>query len=590
MDCIPDKPDVGRRNIMTDCLLIGFNDTDFSDYVQMTKSMGTDSGAYRDLNLAFVEANGQTLRSMDVLNKFYFEGRPEHSRQFSNVDFLWPVITYLGTYLDRRGHSFDYVNLFHLQKDELRYKLEHDSIRTVAITTTLYVSPLPILEIIEFVRACNDTVKIIVGGPFVMSQAAGLDSESLQHLFEYMGADLYVISQDGEATLARVLDALKAGDELSRIPNLACKQGKHYVRTTTVAESNPLEENMINYGLFPQKDFGEFVTLRTAKSCPFSCSFCAFPQHAGAYKYLSVGLVEKELNAICDIGSVSTLTFIDDTFNVPKGRFKELLRMMIGNRYGFKWNSFYRSDHGDAETIELMGKAGCEGVFLGIESGSDAMLEKMNKSARKKDYLHAIPRLREAGVASHANFIVGFPGETYESVEESIELIESARPDFFRAQLWYCDPITPVWQKRDALGIRGSAFNWSHNTMDFSMASRLVERMFLIVQESTWMPQSGFEQWSTFYLQRKGMDLPRIKNFLHCFNAAIKEKLLYPERKEVGAGLMAAMRSAARFDEEAPSQFPCVEALCRDAAAVARVSWIPESVEGHRKVDHATAS
>ena len=94
--------------------------------------------------------------------------------------------------------------------------------------------------------------------------------------------------------------------------------------------------------------------------------------------------MEQELNAIREIGTVTTLTFIDDMFNVPKARFKEMLRMMIDNQYGFKWNCFYRSDHGDEEAIELMGKAGCEGVFLGVESGSDAMLEKMNKTARRE--------------------------------------------------------------------------------------------------------------------------------------------------------------------------------------------------------------
>src|SRR5205085_1938539 len=137
-----------------------------------------------------------------------------------------------------------------------------------------------------------------------------------------------------------------------------------YVMTPAELESNPLEEHMIDYSLFPKEDFNEFLTLRTAKSCPFSCSFCGFPQRAGKYKYLSVDLVEKELDAIRNIGRVTTLTFIDDTFNVPKERFREIMRMMIRNNYGFKWNSFYRSDHGDEKTVELMAQAGCEGANL----------------------------------------------------------------------------------------------------------------------------------------------------------------------------------------------------------------------------------
>src|SRR5262249_47072636 len=152
--------------------------------------------------------------------------------------------------------------------------------------------------------------------------------------------------------------------------------------------------------------------------------------------YLSVADVERELDKLAALGTVTTLTFIDDTFNVPKRRFKELLRMMIRNRYDFKWNSFYRADHGDEQAIALMAETGCEGVFLGVESGSDTMLKAMNKTARRKDYLKAIPLLQQHGISCYASLIIGYPGETRETVDETIDLIERAAPDYFRAQLW----------------------------------------------------------------------------------------------------------------------------------------------------------
>ena len=534
---------------MTDCLIIGFNDADFEGYVKLVASMGKGSGAYRDLDLAFINYNGKPYRSMDILDHFYHENRPPH-RPFSNVDFLWPVVTYLGTYLDKAGLSFDYVNLFHLEKDRLKEKLVRNDILTIAITTTLYVSPHPILEIISFIRRYNKTARIVVGGPFIGNQPKLLEQEHMNGLFRSMGADFYIISQEGEATLVNLIKALKSGSELGRVANLAYPNGKDYVMTETVIESNPLEENMVRYELFPREEFGEFVTLRTAKSCPFSCSFCGFPQRAGKYKFLSVELVEQELNAIREIGTVTTLSFIDDTFNVPKERFKELLRMMIRNQYGFKWNSFYRSDQGDAETIELMGKAGCEGVFLGIESGSDHMLEKMRKTARRKDYLRAIPLLRDAGISMYASLIFGFPGETDETVAETMDLIDETKPDYFRAQLWYCDPVTPIWEEREKYGIKGSAFTWSHDTMDSKTACELIDHVFLSQAEesSIWLPQFGFEQWSTYYLQRKGMTPDQLKVFLRCFNAAVKEKLVDPERKEMSPDILENLRLSCQFD------------------------------------------
>src|SRR5689334_16686672 len=102
---------------MTDCLIVGFNDYDFEGFVEMTRSMGPESGAYRDVNLAFVELDGKPYNAMDVLNRFHFDNQNANGHRFHNADFLWPVITYLGSYLAKRGYSFDYVNLPGMEKD-----------------------------------------------------------------------------------------------------------------------------------------------------------------------------------------------------------------------------------------------------------------------------------------------------------------------------------------------------------------------------------------------------------------------------------------------------------------------------------------
>ncbi|MBS4097958.1 MAG: PhpK family radical SAM P-methyltransferase [Sulfuricella sp.] len=532
---------------MTDCLLIGFNDYDFGKTVTAIRGNDPSSGAYRDLNLAFITRDGKERRAMDILN----EVNGSLATPYHNADFLWPVILYLGSYLARHGFSFDYVNLFHLEKDKLRAKLAAGDVRSVAITTTLYVSPQPIIEIVAFVRECNPDVKIIIGGPYIASQAAMLDDESLRQLFAYLEGDYYVIGAEGEAALVAVLQALREGGDFSGVRNVAYRDGADFVLNERALEENPLEDNPVDYTLFPTAEIGEFLSIRTAKSCPFACAFCGFSERAGKYRYLDLAHVEKELDAIRAIGTVTTVTFLDDTFNVPKKRFRDILRLMIDKRYGFRWNSFYRSDHGDAETIRLMAEAGCEGVFLGIESGSDVMLAAMNKTSRRKNYLEAIRHFRDNGIVTHANLLVGFPGETAETVAETVSLIEEARPDFFRAQLWYCDPITPIWQKREEFGIRDFAFNWRHNTMDFRTASQYVEQMFLTVRNAIWLPQQGFELWSVFYLQRKGFSLAQIKGFVRAFNDAIREKLLFPDAREPTPQLVENLQRWGKIQHEA---------------------------------------
>jgi len=532
--------------LVVDCLLIGFNDMEFDRYVDMIKDMGPASGAYQDVRLAFVELDGKRYRALDLLTKFH-EGAGS-GFHFHNADFMWPVITYLGSFLAKRGFTFDYVNLFHLERDKLRRKLVERDIRTIAITTTLYVSVEPILDIVSFIKKYNHTAKIIIGGPHIGNQAKMDDQEDLESILSYLGGDIYVISSEGERTLAQVLSTLRDGGSLSRVPNLAFRAGDRFVFTRIDAESNQLDENLVDYSIFPISTFNEFATTRTAKSCPFSCAFCGFPQRAGKYTYMGLDSVRAELDSLKALPSVSTVTFTDDTFNVPKVRFRELLQMMIDEQYDFKWNCYYRCDHGNERTIRLMKEAGCEGVFLGVESGSDHMLKRMNKTARRKHYMEALPIFREVGICTHASLIIGFPGETEETVAETISLIEEGQPDFFRAQLWYCDPVTPIWEQRDEYGIKGEAFNWKHDTMDSETACGLIDGIFNSVRNSIWLPQFGFEQWSVFYLQRRGMRMEQIKAFVRSFNALVADQIANGDNGQVRSELLMEFQRNCRFD------------------------------------------
>src|SRR5262249_21175973 len=153
----------------------------------------------------------------------------------------------------------------------------------------------PILEIVSFIRENNPNVRIVIGGPYIANQRGMLDHDELQNVLRYIGADIYVINREGETALGNVIAALKDGSPLAAIENIAYRDGDGYVLTPSSAESNSLEENMVDYELFPRKDLG-FVSLRTAKSCPFACAFCGFPTRAGNYTYLSVAHVERELN------------------------------------------------------------------------------------------------------------------------------------------------------------------------------------------------------------------------------------------------------------------------------------------------------
>ncbi len=551
---------------MIDCLIIGPNDVDFEQHLKTLRlAFGRKSGAFQDQDLTFVTHRGKPYRALDLLNMINAD---KVDRPLTNTDFLWPTILVLGSYLNKHGFTFDYINEFTLERADLRRKLRENAYRLVAITTTLYVTDAPIKDIIAEIRSVDLDVLVIVGGPYIKNRLVGNDPADIDREFDGLGADIYVNSSEGQHALVEVLKALRRGGALRSIPNLIYRNRLDDVPgdeeadarsavtpafsfTRPETEYMPLDDNPIRYELFPEDHIGRFVSLATAKSCPYACAFCGFPSRAGAYTYLDVDAVERELDRIKAL-NVSTLTFLDDTFNVPKKRFKELLRMMIRKQYHFKWNSFYRSDQGDDETIALMAESGCEGVFLGIESASDEMLKTMNKTSRRKHYEAAIPVLKKAGIYTHANFIVGFPGETENTARETMNFIQEFQPSTYKSQLWYADNTSPIWKRREEFGIEGIGFSWSHSTMDSQRASELVDEMVQVIDRSVFLPQDGFGMWCIFYLQRHGMSRERVLEFLRLFGAEVKRKRAYPEHQEISETALARLYEVGRIPEMRP--------------------------------------
>jgi p-methyltransferase len=188
--------------------------------------------------------------------------------------------------------------------------------------------------------------------------------------------------------------------------------------------------------------------------------------------------------------------------------------MMIRKQYNFNWFSYFRCSNSDEEAIQLMAESGCKGVFLGIESGSPTILKNMNKAATIEKYTQGIEWLRQYGIMTFGSFIVGFPGETAATVQETIDFIKETKPDYYRAQMWYCEPGTPIQNERETYDINGEGFVWNHATMDSLEAMDHIDKMFLSITESLWLPQWSFDFWTIPYLIGKDFSFAGFKELM----------------------------------------------------------------------------
>lgn len=572
-----------------DCLLVGHNELEFQQYFNILENMASSGGrdhvAFTDMQLNCVRYQGKPYQAMDILTKFYNEGLdPKDHRDFYNGDCVWTALTYLGSYLSRRGYSFDYINLFHWEKKQLREKLKSNNYRLIILTGTMYVFEQNIWEIVTFIRRVKPDAKIIVGGPYISKEAEEREPEYVKPLFRYLNADFYCYSREGEQTLVKLLEALKNNVDVSTVPNLAYKSGKDYLITPRLQEKNPLADNLIDYSLFAEA-FAKsgWANVRISDGCPYACGFCSFPEHGNErYVIMSLDRIEREFDAIKATGAITHIFFIDATMNVPPQQFKAMLRLMIRKNYGFKWHCFFRCDQTDEETIQLMKEAGCMGVFLGLESANETVLKNMDKTAHKADFRRTMPWFKKYGLRQMISVQVGFPGETYESLKESFDFIEEIKPDYTRIQIWFCDATTPVWRKRDKFALKGKAYGWSHYTMNAETAVELVVRSFMALEHVTWVPDPGYN-WVSFYAnEKRGMSIEQQKTFLKFFVAAAKEKLLKPNLKHLSPELLENFKLSAQFDRPQKPDLSVIEPYSGARYVAAEKFWIGEFQNANR--------
>jgi radical SAM PhpK family P-methyltransferase len=388
------------------------------------------------------------------------------------------AVAYLGTFLSRRGFTFEYINYIEDEYPSLINILKRSDVLITGISTTFCTSLESVKEIVTSIRKIKNDVKIIAGGTFIakLLKDNNYNHQILSRILKSMGADFYINSFQGEATLVNIIKSMKYQLPIDNVTNIYYKSGSDFKYTKTVLEDNSLESNMVDWNLF--KNRMKIITpIRTAISCPFHCAFCTHKMIPGKYQYASVEAIEQELDVINQNGNVKTVHFVDDSFNVPINRFKNILQLMIKKKYEFNWYSYLRCQYIDSETAELMKNSKCSHVLLGIESGSQKMLDIMNKQTTINGLKRGISILNKYGIHSHGMFMLGFPGETDETIKETIDFIEKSLLTSISIQPWYYEQDTPITSKKDIYGITGNHYNWKHNTMDYDTAQKYIEEI-----------------------------------------------------------------------------------------------------------------
>jgi len=230
------------------------------------------------------------------------------------------------------------------------------------------------------------------------------------------------------------------------------------------------------------------VHYESVRGCPYRCAFCNYPFlfDDSVFRTKSAERIARDWLAYAAQG-VEVISCLDSLFTIPTKRLRELCERLIAAGSPLRWICYARADDlATGDTAELMQRAGCRVVQIGLESGSQLVLDNMNKRCSVESNARAIDRCREVGLTTLTTLVVGFPGETRGTVNETLDFLRRHPPDFYFAGCFTTRMESmPVLQpeSRARFGLvthsdgASSAPYWRHDTMSCAEVPALLREI-----------------------------------------------------------------------------------------------------------------
>jgi len=283
---------------------------------------------------------------------------------------------------------------------------------------------LPLLkQVVDEIRLHTDA-PVVVGG-------AGF-SVMPELVLEEVGVDVGVWGE-GEGSFGPLAQRLLAGDRIDDIPNLVIREGAGWRRTAVAYAPLALlprrsRRFVDNRAYFERGGQG---SIETKRGCGRNCVYCADPVAKGtAQRLRPAGAVADEIESLLAQG-VDCLHFCDSEFNLPEHHARAVCEAIVERGLGdrLSWYTYAAPAPFSAGLAGLMQRAGCVGIDFGADSGSDEQLKRLGRSHRAEDLIVAADACREAGIVFMYDVLLGGPGETRETVRQTIELMKRIEPD-----------------------------------------------------------------------------------------------------------------------------------------------------------------
>jgi anaerobic magnesium-protoporphyrin IX monomethyl ester cyclase len=364
----------------------------------------------------------------------------------SHPPFIPLGLAYLGAVAEKAGHQ---VNVIDCQAEKLTYETfrdriakTHSDVIGATATTLLYKSAMNLITTAKEVQPQAVTV---LGG----SHGTFWDENALK---EYPSLDV-VVRREGEETLLDLVEKTENQSSLSSVLGITYRDGDKIIRN----QDRPFIQDLDSlpfpaHHLLPLENLkhnGKILfPLVSSRGCVFWCDFCSTVRMFGrGYRMRSAKNVVDEMQYVHEKYGVDQVTFYDDAFSVDRNRVMQICEELQRRKLKLIWDCGTRVDMVDRELMKTMKDAGCIAVWLGVESGSEAMLGAMNKNIKLEQTRKAYKTAHQVGLMTIANVVLGFPGETEQTAKETIRFVSKLNPEDVGFYVATPYPGTPMYEQ-----------------------------------------------------------------------------------------------------------------------------------------------
>ncbi len=272
-----------------------------------------------------------------------------------------------------------------------------------------------------------------------------------------------VVRGEGEATVVELLKAYSTGSDYEQVAGITMRQtdeSGHKLQDTVSSADRPFIRDLNSLPfparqLLPNQDYIKFgkrkygysiTTVMSTRGCPYQCEFCSNIIFGGSYRERSAANVVDEVEQALAVG-YDRISFADDVFTMRQKRVLEICDEIHTRNLHFYWECLARVDSIDAATYVEMYNAGCRRVYFGIESGDDSILKLMKKKITSEQAHYAVLAAHQAGLQVGAFFILFYPGETDETVLNTLHFTTTLPVDYLGLTMPYPLPGTALYER-----------------------------------------------------------------------------------------------------------------------------------------------